>query len=718
MNRVKNTSTETQLYVSRRKFIRTGALLATGMLASNHFDLYGKTNRDIEKVSPPQIAFLADIHYHDVYAVFEEGMFQGVKGSDGCKATIRTMSAQSSSTRLFNENYFAFRAALDMIVARGVKLVVITGDFSDDGQPVHVRGLKRVLYDYMARYGIRFLVTFGNHDPVKPFGQPHGVRNFLGEGGKQQPIISRELKMTERWQNDDSLPLCITDEIQALGYEGLLEYMGEFGPYPQKEDIYWESPFSTYSYVEYTFGRAFAEAHLENRMYMANSSINDSVTIPIPDLSYLVEPMEGVWLLGIDANVFALSKHGDFENPKNPANFATAGNAGWNQMLVEKKHVMTWIKSVVARAATLNKQLIAFSHYPMLDTRHGAASDITTFFGTERRQPTAETMREIAATGLRLHLGGHLHKNNTAVFQSDNVFLVDIQIPSIAAYMPAFKLLTLHSNDYVEIETVTLDHVPGFDTFFEHYYVEHEHLTQIKSPALWNARILESANYREFTQLHLMELTRRHYLPREWPKNMFEFFETLTGTFLLTLLVLDTDVRLQDVKAVASSELDLIKKLSLHKSPDGMDENLYLKKLAADWRAAESIVMQELKRNNISWESFDSINGFMIASDFYRLSSVGGSLAARDIEPRACFYDIARMFVNPSAVRSKSDTEPESKTSTSVGMYYKRQFCVFLDILHKLSSGLPNDHFMINFKDRCLRVAHNTTIENLLLVGE
>ncbi len=59
-------------------------------------------------------------------------------------ATIRTMAAQLQSTRLFNENYFAFKAALDDVVRRKVKLVVLPGDFSDDGQSLHIRGLKQL----------------------------------------------------------------------------------------------------------------------------------------------------------------------------------------------------------------------------------------------------------------------------------------------------------------------------------------------------------------------------------------------------------------------------------------------------------------------------------------------------------------------------------------------------------------------------------------------
>ena len=99
-----------------------------------------------EQSNPIQIAFLPDVHFHDVYAEFKDDSFKGLPGeTSGKAATIRTMAAQLQSTRLFNENYFALHAALDDLVRRKVKLVVLPGDFSDDGQTVHIRGLKRIL---------------------------------------------------------------------------------------------------------------------------------------------------------------------------------------------------------------------------------------------------------------------------------------------------------------------------------------------------------------------------------------------------------------------------------------------------------------------------------------------------------------------------------------------------------------------------------------------
>jgi hypothetical protein len=184
---------------------------------------------------------------------------------------------------------------------------------------------------------------------------------------------------------------------------------------------------------------------------------------------------------------------------------------------------------------------------------------------------------------------------------------------------------------------------------------------------------------------------------------MRELFETLTGTSLLTLLALDTDVRMQDVKTTAGSEAELISILSNHKLPDNADANAHLKKLDADWRAAENAVLQELKKNGALRKDIDRIEGLMIATDFHRLTSAGGSLAAKDIMARAHFYSVAGAIADSYASRSILDAKPESDAFIPIGMNFKIKFRLFLDILHKLSGGFPNDHFFIDFKNRRIR---------------
>lgn len=54
------------------------------------------------------------------------------------------MYAELISPRLFNENYFAFRAALDDAYGKGIRLVALPGDYSDDAQPANINGISTI----------------------------------------------------------------------------------------------------------------------------------------------------------------------------------------------------------------------------------------------------------------------------------------------------------------------------------------------------------------------------------------------------------------------------------------------------------------------------------------------------------------------------------------------------------------------------------------------
>ena len=179
---------------TEQKKLRMPAYVWAGMVAvagCTSTAIVGTEDRDTS-FGPPllRIAFMADVHFHDVYAEFSDGPFEGPPNTISAKqATIRTMAAQLRSTRLFNENYFAFLAALDDAISRGIEHVALPGDFSDDGQPVHIRGLDRIL-DRYTDMGVRFYLTPGNHDPSSPFGRPAGKPDYLGADGRTVGIFS------------------------------------------------------------------------------------------------------------------------------------------------------------------------------------------------------------------------------------------------------------------------------------------------------------------------------------------------------------------------------------------------------------------------------------------------------------------------------------------------------------------------------------------------
>lgn len=476
-----------------------------------------------------KIAFIADVHFQDIYAHFEDVDYKGIENPEtGDFVNIRTMSAQLQSTRIFNENYFAFIEALDDIVAKGIKFVALPGDFSDDGQPIHVKGLRKILKQYADDYGILFFATTGNHDPVKPFAHDAGKTDFLGVGGKEQ-IITSVTNNSNDSVAGQLMPI-ITNGIKKWGYKDILNEMSAFGFYPQKEYVYWETPFSTYSYADYTLDEAKKASVLENRTYFIDKYNQH------PDASYLVEPTEGVWLLAIDANVYMPKK--ELTNTTESVNDFEGASIGYNNVLLQKRHLINWVKRVSEKAENLNKVLIAFSHYPLVDFNDGASNEMMEFFGGNKMQlhrvPKEEVAETFADAGIHVHFGGHMHINDTGVYKSAmGNSLFNIQTPSLAAYAPAYKVLTIQSKTNFDIETVVIEKAKNFKTLFSLYEQEHDYLKSINATHIWNKDILSSENYRKFTQWHLKELVRLRFLPDDWSQEFVEDFIHKTGEELL-----------------------------------------------------------------------------------------------------------------------------------------------------------------------------------------
>lgn len=578
-----------------------------------------------------QIAFLSDVHLQNLYGELSDNDYKGVRNpANGRYVLGRTMEAQLHSTRLFNENYFAFLAALDDVVQRGVKYVVLPGDFSDDGQPLNVRGLQEILHDYQARYGLQFFATTGNHDPVRPFAMDAGKIDYLGAGGKRQALMSREGLYQPK--SEDENPVVITQDIHKMGYTEILDEMGDFGFYPKQSDKYWESPFSDYSYEDYSFEKASRQAGLEQRNYRVPPT-----DYRLPDVSYLVEPVDGLWLLAIDGNVYIPTEKAATDGA-NPANYSGA-SIGYQQVLSHKKHLLAWVQHVCQEAEKRGKVLVAFSHYPMVEFYDDASPEIRELFGEHRmelhRVPGEEVARAFADAGLRLHFGGHMHINDTGIrTYEDDKFLVNVQIPSLAAYIPAYKLLTIHYAEHLEVETIPLDSVPRFNELFPLYEQEYAYLNSLQSPSRWNHEILKTTNYHDYTAFHLKELVRLRFLENDWLTDLRDFLSSSSGQEL-TAYVLQNSQHTTTVTETAP----------------------------ANW------------------------NGQDLIFDFYRLRSAD-KLAIPDIgEERIAAYQQFFQLVEQAIPNSETDSRMAQLNELGI-------------IFGKFMNGAPADHFQINLSAR------------------
>lgn len=627
-------------------------------------------------VNAQQIAFMPDIHFHDIYAEFEDGSFSGLENRvSGKHATIRTMQAQLQSTRLFNENYFALIAALDDVVRRGITLVALPGDFSDDGQPIHLRGLQKILAHYQRAHGLQFFAAPGNHDPVKPFDSAAGKADFLGEGGFNQRIFSRgaaECADYEgEWASIDAgyeLNTICTEEIRQLGYQGVMEILSDFGFYPKAEYSYWETPYSSYkSSATYQLTTAIAEADYSKRLYeiclegTGGQYKKESYTHCsfVADASYLVEPAPGIWLLAIDANVY-------LPDEKQPdGGYHGSSSAGYNRMLTHKKHVIEWIADVVARAKQENKQLIAFSHFPMTEFYDGQSEAIAELFGETafqlQRKPENNVSQALADTGLRLHIGGHMHFNDTGMIKGNHGnTLFNVQAPSLAAYVPAYKIVTLSEKSTVAVETVVLDDVPRFSELFEHYHREHQRLHRQQVANVWDKKILDAKSYREFTGWHIRELTRQRFLPGEWPEDLQQLIASITGWELLVLI-----------------ELSPVPDLAILSG-----ENWQTLKVSEQWRETEARAQEKLLHKNATPADFEQWTLFDFVVDFYKLRNAG-DLSLDDIGSlRMAQYQILSTIL--------------AEQASQHNVLWLAQLSSLFHIFKGLSSGLPSDYLEID----------------------
>ena len=657
-----------------------------------------------------RVAFMPDIHFHDVYGQFADGAFTGLKNSkSGRSAVIRTMYAQLTSTRLFNENYFALRAALDDAGRKGITLVALPGDFSDDGQSLHLRGLAALLHEYEQRYGMRFFATPGNHDPNRPFDTPGGEADFLGKGGQTQRIFSRGAEACRGYEGATAvihtgagLPTLCSEEMASRGYEYVMNAMGPFGLMPRPTDLYWETPYSRYTPHTYRYQAALQASDFRQRQYeICAQGTGGNYKQPgygpcftVADSSYLVEPVPGLWLLAVDANVYLPRDKADAAHPGAAGNFSGSGEAGYNNMLTHKQQTVAWMASVVQRAKAQNKTLVTFSHFPMVEFDNGAAPEIEALFGKGTfqlaRAPREETSYALAKTGIGIHVGGHMHFNDTGVRRyPDGSQLVNIQAPSLAAYIPAYKILTVTNRTEIAVQTVVLESVPRFNELFEHYQQEWDTLNASHSPHLWNKAILKAENYGAFTRWHITELTRLRFLPEEWPCDIRQMLFSLNGKEMLILSQLKGEITYREMLGNAP------RAAPAQCTPNKRDitQRYRLEKPAA-WEQAQQKAENLAQQAGLRLADFARWTGFDLAVDFYRLRNAG-ELALRDIS-------VARLNQYHLLTGSLAATLPpvpgKINEKSPFDAVFRLRFGTLFSVMEKYQHGRPSRDFRVSLQ--------------------
>ncbi|MBA8879398.1 metallophosphoesterase family protein [Phyllobacterium myrsinacearum] len=574
----------------------------------------------------PSLAVIADAHFHDLYGDYD---FAGV-AAGGRRMTARRLTDTVRSTRVFNESYFALRTALDDVVSRSIKHVVLLGDYSDDGQVSTLKALRQLLDGYTQAHGLIFTAVPGNHDIFGPKGRHHAKR-LLNPDGSYTIVASDSAFIDE-----DADGMVVTDKMYCQGYPEGLQALPDFGFFRRVTDIHWETPFGL-------------DDNPAGRLYPIRSA-DGTNEYQLMDTSYLVEPIPGLWLLMIDANVF-VPRDGDFERGDSGA-FIDSTNAGWNTMLHHKRFVIDWIKSVSARAEIEGKHLLTFSHYPMLDILDDTHADEKQLIGNTssvKRTPLPDVAAAMMQAGVRIHFSGHLHVNDTARAEKGASWLVNVGVPSLVAFPPAFKVITFMEQS-LHIETISIDDQPIDPVLNDQYR------TEIKLTGKNVGNMLDAVDYGAFISEHVDQLVVHRYLRREWPKDIARILPLLTLGDLLTL--------------------------SLFEQPVDMDATIILVHAERGRPETKAKIQALLASEDIGLEHFDRMTALELLGDWYRLRMASEMALDRISAARQEIYRaLIAVFAGSNAIQIGGA---------------QAHFALMLQMMGRYFSGLPSRNFRID----------------------
>ena len=470
----------------------------------------------------PAVAVIADAHFHDLEGDYD---FAGIRVGER-RLTMRSWADTRRSTRVFNESFAALPAALDEIHGRGIRHVVLLGDYTDDGQRKTTDSVVDLLQRYRDDRGLSFYALPGNHDVFGPRGK-HQLTRYVAEDGGSALVTSDPDAAA-----GDPHHSILTAKMYCEGQPAGLLPMAGFGYFHQPGYLHWETPFGSNDAPE-------------ARMYDIFSA--DGQTLRrLMDASYLVEPEAGLWLLMIDANVFE-PQNGNWDMAQKKA-FIDSSNAGWNAVLRLKPFLIDWIADVSARAKKRGKCLLGFSHYPVIDPFDQGSVDELALFGRTaivKRTPAAAVAEALAGAGLHVHFSGHYHVNGLSSRNIGGRTLTNIAVPSLVAFPAAFKIVRPLSQA-VDVETVTLSAMAVDPTVLAVYAAETRKAGEEPDAAF------SAHNYGDFLYAHGRALAVHRFMPREWPEEVMEAIGQRSAEDLC-LLMMGAPVAFQGASATLAA---------------------------------------------------------------------------------------------------------------------------------------------------------------------
>lgn len=182
-----------------------------------------------------------------------------------------------------------------------------------------------------------------------------------------------------------------------------------------------------------------------------NFGYGDAIKKDAASLSYLVEPVKGLWLIGIDACKY----ENNVEEP------VTGGAI--------RPATLQWIKDILAEAKKQNKTVFAMMHHGLVE--HFTGQHI--LFQEYLVDNYEQVADDLAKSGLNFIFTGHMHANDIVKKNVGSSAIYDIETGSTVSYPCPIRFVDLDMvKNNLNITTKKIDHVsvpsiPAGKTFQE-----------------------------------------------------------------------------------------------------------------------------------------------------------------------------------------------------------------------------------------------------------
>jgi hypothetical protein len=165
----------------------------------------------------------------------------------------------------------------------------------------------------------------------------------------------------------------------------------------------------------------------------------DAISRDVNSLSYVCQPFNKVWILGIDDCKYYLN-----------GTLATVSG-------VIKEGTMKWIQDRLAEAKKKNITVFAMMHHGIVE-HYAGQETLDPGYVTDNWESNADAL---ADAGLRVLFTGHYHANDITMWANGNNVLFDIETGSLVTPPSPFRIISMDPNNmYIETKHITSIDVP------------------------------------------------------------------------------------------------------------------------------------------------------------------------------------------------------------------------------------------------------------------